>query len=78
MCVCARVFLTRRLVSVGFRSDVILDLPVFGPSHLLHPAYFGHAELGVVVEEHAAPQDGQIMMGPVPELPQVLVVQGIE
>lgn len=38
----------------------------------------GHAELGVVVEKHASLQDGQVVLGPVPQLPQILVVQRIK
>lgn len=70
--------LTRGLVSVGLGGDVVLDLPLFGPCHLLHLADLRHAEFGVVVEKHASLQDGQLVFGPVPELSQVLVVQGIE
>lgn len=76
--VCRAEVLTRGLVSVGLGGDVVLDLPLFGPRHLLHLADLGHAEFGVVVEKHASLQDGQLVFGPVPELPQVLVVQGME
>lgn len=30
------------------------------------------------MEKHATLQDGELVLGPVPELPQVLVVQSIE
>lgn len=70
--------LTWSLVSVCLGRDVVLDLPLFGSRHLLHLVDLGHAELGVVVEKHASLQDGQVVLGPVPQLPQILVVQRIK
>lgn len=70
--------LTGGLVAVGFGGDVILGMPLLGPRNLLHLADLGHAQLGVVVEEHAAAHDGQVVLAPVPQLTQVLVVQRIE
>ena len=66
------------MVSVVLGGDVVLDLPVLGACDFLHLAYLRHAQLGVIVEEHAAVADGQLVLGPVPQLPEVLVVQGVE
>lgn len=71
-------FLTWGLVSVGLGGDVVLHQPLLGSCHLLHLADLGHAKFGVVVEKHAPLQDGELVFGPVPELPQVLVVQGVK
>lgn len=68
--------LTRCLVAVGLGRNVVPALP--GPGDLFHLANLRHAQLGVVVEEHASLQDAQLVLGPVPELSQVLVVQGVE
>lgn len=38
----------------------------------------GHAEFGVVVEKHASLQNGQFVLGPVPQLPQILVVERVK
>lgn len=70
--------LTRSLVSVGLGGDVVLDLSLLEARHLLHLVDLGHAEFGVVMEKHASLQDGQLVLGPVPQLPQVLVVQSVE
>lgn len=70
--------LTGRLVSVGAQSDVILLVALLGSRHFLHFADFRHAEFGVVVEERAAALNGEVVLGPVPQLAQVLVVQGVE
>lgn len=37
-----------------------------------------HTEFGVVVEKHASLQDGQFVLGPVPQLPQILVVERVK
>lgn len=71
-------FLTWGLVPVGLERDVVGALPPFGSRHVLHLTDLWHAELGVVVEKNAPLQDGELMLGPVPELPEVLVVQGVE
>lgn len=70
--------LTRSLVSVGLGGDVVLDLSLLEARHLLHLVDLRHAEFGVVMEKHASLQDGQLVLGPVPQLPQVLVVQRVE
>lgn len=70
--------LTGSLVPVGLGGDVVLDLPLFQPSHLLHLVDLRHAQLGVVMEKQASLQDGQFVFGPVPQLPQILVVQCVE
>lgn len=70
--------LTGGLVSVGALSDVILLVALLGSRHFLHFSDFRHAEFGVVVEESAAALNGEVVLGPVPQLTQVLVVQGVE
>lgn len=70
--------LTGGLVSVGALSDVILLVALLGSRHFLHFSDFRHAEFGVVVEERAAALNGEVVLGPVPQLTQVLVVQGVE
>lgn len=70
--------LTRGLVPVGLGRDVVLGLSVLGARDLLHLADLGHAEFGVVEEEHASALDAQFVFGPVPQLTQVLVVQRVE
>lgn len=69
---------TGGLVSVGALCDVILLVPLLCPRHFLHFSDFRHAEFGVVVEERAAALNGEVVLGPVPQLAQVLVVQGVE
>lgn len=70
--------LTGGLVSVGAQSDVILLVAFLGSRHFFHFSDFRHAEFGVVVEECAAALNGEVVLGPVPQLAQVLVVQGVE
>lgn len=70
--------LTERLVSVSGDVDFIFGNPVFGPSDLFHFEDLGFAEFGVVEEEHPSLQDFQVVFGPVPQLSQVGVVQGVE
>lgn len=70
--------LTRGLVAVGLEGDVVLLLAPLGPRDLLHLVDLGQAELGVVVEEELPAGDGQVVLAPVPQLAQVLVVQGVE
>lgn len=70
--------LTGGLVSVGAQSDVILLVAFLGSRHFFHFSDFRHAEFGVVVEECAAALNGEVVLGPVPQLTQVLVVQGVE
>lgn len=69
---------TGGLVPIGARSNVVLDLSFLGPRHFLHFLNLRLAEFGVVVEEHAALLDGQVVFGPVPELAQVLIIQRIK
>lgn len=69
---------TGGLVSVGAQSDVILQVSLLGSRHLLHFSDFRHAQFGVVVEERAAAMNGEVVFGPVPQLTQVLVVQGVK
>lgn len=69
---------TGGLVSVGAQSDVILEISLLGSRHFLHFSDFRHAEFGVVVEECAAALNGEVVLGPVPQLAQVLVVQGVK
>lgn len=70
--------LTGGLVPVGAYSDVVLLVALLGSCHLLHLSDFRHAKFGVVVEEHTTAMDGQVVLGPIPQLAQVLVVQRIE
>lgn len=70
--------LTGSLVPVGLGGDVVLDLPLLQPGHLLHLVDLRHAQLGIVMEKQASLQDGQLVFGPVPQLPQILVVQRVE
>lgn len=69
---------TGGLVSVSALSDVILLVSLLGSRHFLHFSDFRQAEFGVVVEERAAALNGEVVLGPVPQLAQVLVVQGVE
>lgn len=69
---------TGGLVSIGAQSDVILLVSLLGSCHFLHFSDFRHAQFGVVVEEGAAALNGEVVLGPVPQLAQVLVVQGVE
>lgn len=69
---------TGGLVSVGAQSDVILLVPPLGSRHFLHFSNFRHAQFGVVVEEHAAAMNCEVVFGPVPQLAHVLVVQCVE
>lgn len=69
---------TGGLVSVGAQRDVILLVSPLGSRHFLHFSDFRHAQFGVVVEEGAAAMNGEVVFGPVPQLTQVLVVQGVE
>ena len=71
-------YLTGGLVPVVAYSDVVLLVAVLGSGYLLHLSDFRHAEFGVVVEEHPTTRDGQVVLGPVPQLSEVLVVQRIE
>ena len=70
--------LTGGLVPVGAERDVVFLVPLLRACHFLHGADLRHAEFGVVVQEGAAVQDGQVVAGPVPQLTQVLVVQSVE
>lgn len=70
--------LTRSLVPVGLGGDVVLHVARLQPSHLLHLVDLRHAQLGVVMEKQASLQDGQLVFGPIPQLPQILVVQRVE
>lgn len=72
------MFLTRGLVPVGAKSDVVLLIALTGSCYFRHFLDFRHAEFGVVVEEHAATLNGEVVLGPIPKLAQVLVVQGVE
>lgn len=71
-------FLTRGLVPIGAKSDVVLLIALTGSCYFRHFLDFRHAEFGVVVEEHAATLNGEVVLGPIPKLAQVLVVQGVE
>lgn len=66
------------MVPVGAYSDVILLVALLGSRNLLHLSDFSHAKFGVVVEEHTTMVDGQVVLGPIPQFAQVLVVQSIE
>lgn len=66
------------MVPVGANRNVILDVALLGSCDLLHFSNFRHAKLGVVVEECTTTQNGEVVLGPVPQLTQVLVVQCIE
>ena len=70
--------LTWGLVSIGLGGYVHFLLPIFGSCDLSHTADLRHAEFGVVEEKHAPLQDGELVFGPIPELPQVLIVQCIK
>lgn len=72
------MILTECLVSVSRDVDFVFRDPVFGPSDLFHPEDLGFAEFAVVEEEHPALQDFQVVLGPVPQLSEVRVVQGVE
>lgn len=73
-----RTPLTGGLVSISALSNVILLIALLGSRHFFHFSDFRHAEFGVVVKERATAVDGEVVLGPVPQLTQVLVVQGIE
>lgn len=66
------------MVPVGAYSDVVLLVALLGSRHILHLSDLRHAKLGVVVEEHTTMMDGQVVLGPIPQLMQVLVVQRVE
>lgn len=70
--------LTEGLVSISGDADFIFSDTVLGPGHFFHPEDLRLAEFGVVEEEHPAVEDGEVVFGPIPQLPQVLVVRGIE
>lgn len=63
---------------VGVRRDADFVLPVLGPGHFFHADDLRLAEFGVVAEVHPAVEDGEVVFVPVPQLPQVLVVEGVE
>lgn len=66
------------MVPVVANVDVILLVALLGSRYLLHLSDFRHAKFGVVVEEHTTKLDGQVVLGPIPQLTQVLVVQRME
>lgn len=70
--------LTECLVSIRGDVYIVFGDPVFCPRDLFHPKDLRFAEFGVVEEEHPALQDFQVVFGPVPQLSQVRVVQGVE
>lgn len=70
--------LTGCLVPVGAPGNVVLLVATLGARDRYHFLDFRHAEFGVVVEEGAAALDGEVVLGPVPQLAQVLVVQCVE
>lgn len=66
------------MVSVGPDGDVVLQVALLGARYLLHLPDLRHAELRVVVEEGPAALDGQVVLGPIPQFSEVLVVQRVE
>lgn len=66
------------MVPVGASGNVVLLVATLGARYRDHFLDFRHAEFGVVVEERAAALDGEVVLGPVPQLTQVLVVQCVE
>lgn len=70
--------LTGGLVPVSAYSNVILLVALLGSRYLLHLSDFRHAQFGVIVEECTTTLNGQVVLGPIPQLTQVLVVQRIE
>lgn len=70
--------LTRGLVPVGLQGNVIPLLAPLGSGNFFHLVDFRQAEFGIVVEEELPLSDGEVVLAPVPELPQVLIVQGVE
>lgn len=70
--------LTGCLVPVGLQGNVVPLLAALGSGHFLHLVDLRQAEFGVVVEEELALSDREVVLVPVPQLPQVLVVQGVE
>lgn len=71
-------FLTGCLVPVGALDNVVHLVAALGARYRDHFLDFGHAELGVVLEERAAALDGEVVLAPVPQLAQILVVQCVE
>lgn len=70
--------LTGGLVSVGADSDVVLLVALLGPRYLFHLSNLRHAEFRVVVEEDPTVLDRQVVLGPIPQFSEVLVVQCVE
>lgn len=66
------------MVPVVAYGDVNLLVALLGSRYLLHLSDFRHAKFGIVVEEHTTKLDGQVVLRPIPQLTQVLVVQCIE
>lgn len=66
------------MVPVGASGNVVLLVATLRARYRYHLLDFRHAEFGVVVEEGAAMLDGEVVLGPVPQLAQVLVVQCVE
>lgn len=70
--------LTRCLVPIGLQGNVVPLLTALSSGDFFHLVNFRQAEFRVVMEEELALSDGEVVFAPVPELPQVLVVQGIK
>lgn len=66
------------LFSIVPRIDVAFTLSIFGSSHLLHLVNLRNAQFGIKSKVHFPFFDGQVMVAPVPQLLQVLVVQHIK
>lgn len=59
-------------------SNVPLLVSLLGSCYFLHLFDFRQTKFRVVEEERSAAQDGQVVLGPIPQLSQVPVVQCIE
>lgn len=70
--------LTGCLVSVGANCDVVLLVALLGSRYLLQLSDFRHAKLRVEVEERATLLDCQVVLGPIPQLAEVLVVECVK
>lgn len=73
-----RQSLTRGLVAVRLQGNVVPLLPPLRPRDLFHLVDLRQAQLGVVMEEEFPPCDSEVVFTPVPELAEILVVQGVK
>lgn len=69
---------TRDSISIVPRIYIAFTLSIFGAGSLLHLVDFINTEPGVKSEVHFAFSDSQIVMVPVPQLLQILVIQHIK